>query len=78
MEEARMLMIEEIPRLRNEVLKWKNVAENKEQEMKTAVATVNKFGQFMITWFLIQNFNFKLNFIKPNFIKCFGNIITFR
>jgi len=45
MEEARMLMIEEIPRLRNEVLKWKNVAENKEQEMKTAVATVNKFGK---------------------------------
>lgn len=61
MEEARMLMIVEIPRLemenevlRDEVLKWKNATGHKEQELKTAVATVDKLGQFMITGFLVQ------------------------
>ena len=57
MDEARMLMIDAIPRLKNQVLKWKNAAENKEQELKTAVATVNKLGQFMITEFLVQILN---------------------
>jgi len=40
--------------LRDEVLKWKNATGHKEQELKTAVATVDKLGQFMITGFLVQ------------------------
>ena len=57
MEEARMMMIDAIPRLRSDAAFWKDAAENKDQELKTAVATVNKLGQFMITEFLVQILN---------------------
>ena len=46
-----MLMIDAIPRLTSDAAFWKNAAEKKDQEFKTAVATVNKLGQFMITGF---------------------------
>ena len=49
MEEARMMMIDAIPHLRSDVAFWKDAAENKDQELKTAVATVNKLGQYMIS-----------------------------
>lgn len=52
-----MLMIDAIPRLRSDAAFWKDAAEKKNQELKTAVATVNKLGQFMITGFQIQILN---------------------
>ena len=48
MEDVKTLMTNEIQKLRNEVLKWKDEAENSKQELKDAEATVNKYGQFMI------------------------------
>ena len=44
MEDVKTLMTNEIQKLRNEVLKWKDEAENSKQELKDAEATVNKYG----------------------------------
>ena len=44
MEDVKMLMTNEIYQLRNQVLVWKEAAENSRQELKAAEATVNKYG----------------------------------